>query len=155
MSEKREHLKAPLVMAGDWRAEFLGSPSLHLGGTINLTPSPHAIEFSWLTLAALARGPNKNEFAAVVVLMAPAEPVVQEHPGMMLINGPVTMIDLVVTRSLFSDLLPRIEDGKFKEVRFSVQDGDDRKRMISSWSMTIEQREHGPVPPPVDPRLRR
>jgi hypothetical protein len=87
--------------------------------------------------------------------MAPAEPVVQEHPGMMLINGPVTMIDLFVTRSLLYDLLPRIEDGKFKEVRFTVQDGDDRKRTISSWSITIEQRERGPVPPPVDPRLRR
>lgn len=141
MSENPEQRKAPKVIAGDWRAEFLGSPSLHLGGTINLTPSPHAIEFSWLTLPALARGPNKKEFAAVVVLMVPAEPVVQEHPGMMLINGPMTMIDLFVTRSLFSDLLPRIEDGKFKEVRFTVQDGDDRKRMLSSWSMTIEQRD--------------
>jgi hypothetical protein len=155
MSEKREQRKVPKLIAGDWRAEFLGSPSLHLGGTINLTPSPHAIEFSWLTLPALARGPNNNEFAAVVVLMAPAEPVVHEHPGMMMINGLLTMIDLVVTRSLFSDLLPRIEDGKFKEVRFTVHDGDDRKRTISSWSMTIRQREHGPMPPPFNPRPRK
>jgi hypothetical protein len=155
MPEKREQRKAPKVIAGEWRAEFLGSPALHLGGTINLSPEPHAIEFSWLTLPALARGPNKHEFAAVVVLMAPAEPVVQEHPGLMMINGLVTMIDLVVTRSLFSDLLPRLEDGKFKEVQFTVQDGDDRKRTISSWSMTIRERDRGPMPPAVDPRVRR
>lgn len=155
MAEKQEHRKAPKVIAGDWRAEFLGPPSLHFGGTINLTPSPHAIEFSWLTLPALARGPNKNEFAAVIVLMAPAEPVVQDHPGLMMINGPVTMIDLVVTRSLFSDVLPRLEDGKFKEVRFTVQDGDDRKRMISSWSMTIRERDDRAMRPAVDSRPRR
>ena len=68
MSEKREHRKAPKVIAGDWRAEFLGLPSTHLGGTMNLKPTPHAIEFSCLTLPALARGPDKSEFAAVVVL---------------------------------------------------------------------------------------
>jgi hypothetical protein len=145
MSEKREQRRVPRILAGEWRAEFLGTPSLHLGGTINLTPSPHAIEFSWLTLPALARGPNKIEFATVLVLMAPAEPVVQEHPGLMMINGLLTMIDLVVTRSLFSDLLPRIEDGRMKDVRFTVEDGDDRKRSISSWSMTSNHhRGHAP-----------
>jgi len=67
MPEKREQRKASKIITGDWRAEFLGPPSLHFGGTINLTPSPHAIEFSWLTLPALAWGPNRNEFAPVVV----------------------------------------------------------------------------------------
>ena len=71
MSEKREQRKIPRIIAGDWRAEFLGSASLHVGGTINLAPSPHAIEFSWLTIPVLARDPKRNEFAAVVVLMAP------------------------------------------------------------------------------------
>ncbi|HZC57444.1 MAG TPA: hypothetical protein VE396_15595 [Xanthobacteraceae bacterium] len=132
-SEKRQ---------GDWRAEFLGSPSLHVGGTINLTPSRHAIEFSRVTIPALARDPNKNEFAAVVVLMAPAEPVVHKHLGGMMINGLLTVIDLIVTRPQFSDVLPRIEDGRMKSVRFTVQDGDDQKRWISSWSMTIGRRAY-------------
>jgi hypothetical protein len=154
MSEKRERRKSTKIITGDWCAEFLGPPSLHLGGTINLTPSPHAIEFSWLTLPALAHGPNKNEFAAVVVLMAPAEPIVQEYPGLLMINGLVTMIDLIVTRSLFSDLLPRIEDGRMKDVRFTVQGGDDRKWSISTWSMTITRSRHERTQPD-NPRFAR
>jgi hypothetical protein len=67
MSEKREQRNGFKVKAGNWHAEFLAPPSLHLGGTINLEPAPHAIEFSWPTLSALARGPNKKGFAAVVV----------------------------------------------------------------------------------------
>lgn len=123
MSDKSERRKTAKIIAGNWQAGFLGPPSLHLGGTINLKPAPHAIEFSWLTLPALARGPNKNEFAAVVVLMAPAEPMVHEYPGSMMINGPMTMIDLIVTRSLFSDLLPRIEDGRMNGVQFQWKMG--------------------------------
>jgi hypothetical protein len=137
MPKKREQQKASKIIPGEWRAELLGTPSLHLGGEINLTPSPHAIEFSWLTVPALLCGPNKVRLAAVVVLMAPAEPVVHEYPGSMMANGLVTMIDLIVTRPLFSDLLPRIEGGKVRDLRFSVRDSDDQKWPISSWSMTV------------------
>jgi hypothetical protein len=137
MPQKREQQKVSKIIPGEWRAELLGAPSLHLGGETNLTPSPHAIEFSWLTVPTLARGPNKVGLAAVVVLMAPAEPVGHEYPGLMMANGLVTMIDLIVTRPLFSDLLPRIEGGKVKDLRFSVRDGGDRKWSISSWSMTV------------------
>ena len=95
MPQKREQQKVSKIIPGEWRAELLGAPSLHLGGETNLTPSPHAIEFSWLTVPTLARGPNKVGLAAVVVLMAPAEPVGHEYPGLMMASGLVTMIDLI------------------------------------------------------------
>src|ERR1700722_12769463 len=123
MPKNQNQGQVPKITPGEWRAELLGAQSLHLGGAINLTPSPHAIEFSWLTLPAIARGPNKIVLAAVVVLMAPAEPMVHEYPGSMMANGMVTMIDFIVTRPLFSDLLPRIEGGKVKYIRFTLRDG--------------------------------
>jgi hypothetical protein len=55
---------------------------LHLGGAISLTPTPHAIEFSWVTFPALARSPNKVGLAAVIVLIVPA--------GLYSTNPPIT-----------------------------------------------------------------
>jgi hypothetical protein len=91
-----------------------------------------------MTLPAAAHGPNKIVLPAVVVLMVPAEAVSHEHPGSIMQNGLMTMIDLVVTRPLFSDLLPKIENGKVKVIRFTVQDGGDQKWPISSWGVTLK-----------------
>lgn len=138
MAEKRPNTKKPKVIPGEWQAELLGAASAHLGGATNQSPSPHAIEFSWMTLPAVAHGPNKIALPAVVVLMPPAEPVVIEQPGSIMQNGLMTMIDLFITRALFSDLLPQIESGKVKIIRFTVQDGNDQKWPISSWGVTLK-----------------
>jgi hypothetical protein len=138
MAEKRGNTKKPKVIPGEWQAELLGAGSVHLGGATNLSPSSHAIEFSWVTLPAAAHGPNKIVLPAVVVLMAPAEVVVHEQPGSMMQSGLMTMIDLFITRALFSDLLPKIESGKMKIIRFTVQDGNDQKWPISSWGVTLK-----------------
>jgi len=136
MAKKRETPKLPSIVPGEWQAELLGGGSLQLGGAINQQPVPHAIEFSFLTLPALAVGPGKIGLAAVVVLICPAEAGVNEHPGLLMQNGLVTMIDLSVTRALFSDLLPRIECGKVKSIKFNVVEGTEGKLPISSWSIT-------------------
>jgi hypothetical protein len=138
MTEKHEKKKASKIIAGEWHAELLGPGSLHLGGAINLTPSPHAIEFSWLTFPAVVEGPTKSLLAAVIVLMAPAEVVVHEHPGTLMNNGLVTLVDLYVTRPLFSDVWSRVEGDKVKDIRFTVQEGGDRKWPISDWSMVLK-----------------
>src|SRR5262245_66012268 len=124
----------PTVVAGDWRAEVFGG-SLHLGATGNQAPAPHAIEFSFMTLPACAYGPGKIVLPAVIVLMPPAGPV--EHPdvGTLMQNGPAAMIDLFVTRPLFSDLVPRIESGKKKMITFKVENGASGKWPISLWSI--------------------
>lgn len=82
MTERYSDRKKPKIVPGDWRAELLGPGSVHLGGAINLSPSPHAIEFSWVTFPALAHGPNKVGLPAVIVLIVPAEVVAQDHPGL-------------------------------------------------------------------------
>lgn len=138
MSEKRQKKSAPKIVPGEWHAELLGPSSLHLGGATNLSPSPHAIEFSWLTFPAVVKGPTKSPLAAVIVLMAPAEVVVHEHPGGLMNNGLVTLINLFVTRPLFSDILSRVEGDKVKDIRFTVQEGGDRKWPISDWSMVLK-----------------
>lgn len=127
---------SPKIVAGEWRAELLGGGSLHLGGTTNLKREPHAIEFSFMTLPALAIGPGEVGLAAVVMLMCPAEPVVNRHPGLFMQNGPATMIDLAVTRALFSDLLPRFEAGKIRHITFNAEKGAEAKLPISSWSVS-------------------
>ena len=91
-----------------------------------------------MTLPAVAHGPNKIVLPAVVVLMPPAEPVSYEHPGSIMQNGLMTMIDLFITRPLFSDLLPQIESGKVKVIRFTVLDGGDQKWSISSWDVAVK-----------------
>jgi len=138
MGEKRPNTKKPTIIPGEWRAELLGAGSVHLGGTVNLTPTPHAIEFSWVSLPASAHGPNNIVLPAVVVLMAPAEVVVQEHPGSIMQNGLMTMIDLSVTRLLFSDLLPKIENGLVRTIRFTVKDRSDQNWPISTWSVMLK-----------------
>jgi hypothetical protein len=120
------------------QAELLGAGSVQLGGATDQSPSPHAIEFSFLTFPALARGPNKIGLPAVIVVMAPAEDTVHTYPGSIMRNGLVTMIDLIVTRPLFSDLLPRIESGRVNTIGFSVEETDNHKWPISSWRVTLK-----------------
>jgi hypothetical protein len=135
MGEQSGKAKRPIRAPGDWQAELLGTGSVHFGGVTNQSPSPHAIEFSFITLPAIARGPEKIELPAVIVLMAPAEPLTHEWPGSLMRNGLVTLIDLFVSRSLFSDLLPRIESRSLTGVRFRVEEGNDQNWPISSWSI--------------------
>ena len=125
----------PNIVAGDWRAELLGGGSLNLGGTVNQAPAPHAIEFSFMTLPACAYGPGRVVLPAVIVLMPPAGPVEHADVGGLMRNGPAAMIDLFVTRSLFSDLIPRIESGKVKTITFKVEGGAGAKWPISLWSI--------------------
>lgn len=134
MAATRAEPKLPKLVPGAWLIELLGAGSVTLGGGVNLTPTPHAIEFSFVTLPAFATGPNKVGLPAVVLFMAPAEPVVHEHPGLMMQNGLVTMIDLFVSRALFSDLLPRLESGKVKAIKCKAEEGPEGKLPISSWS---------------------
>ena len=101
----------PDTVAGNWRAELLGGASLHLGGTVNQVPAPHAIEFSFMTLPACAYGPGKLALPAVIVLVAPAEQAERADVGTLTRDGPAAMIDLFVTRRLFPDLVPRIKGG--------------------------------------------
>ena len=70
MIGKRADMKIPKIVPGAWQAELLGAGSVQLGGATNLSPSPHAIELSYLTLPALARGPNKIGLPAVIFVMA-------------------------------------------------------------------------------------
>lgn len=138
MAEKRAEINRPKIIPGDWHAELLAAGSVHLGGAVNQSPAPHAIEFSWISFPALAHGPNKVGLPAVVVLMAPAETVVHEHPGAIMRNGLMTMIDLFVTRPPFSDLLPQIECGRLNVIRFKVEEGSDQKWPISYWGATLK-----------------
>jgi hypothetical protein len=124
----------PNIVAGEWRAELLGG-SLHLGGTVNQAPAPHAIEFSFMTISACAYGPGRVVLPAVIVLMPPAESLEYAHVGSLVQNGPAAMIDLYVTRPLFSDLVQRIESGKAKLIIFKVEDSDGSKWPISLWSI--------------------
>lgn len=107
----------PDTVAGNWRAELLGGGSLHLAGTVNQVPAPHAVEFSFMTLAACAYGPGNIAPPAVIVLVAPADLVAPaeqaEHAdvGTLTRDGPAAMTDLFVIRRLFSDLVPRIKGG--------------------------------------------
>ena len=137
MTKKRKKTEPPKIVPGNWHAELLGAGSAHLGGTINLSPSPHAIEFSWMTLSAVAHGPGNITFPAAIVLMAPAKAVSHEYPGSMTHNGLVTMIDFSVTRPLFSDLLARIESGKVKTITFEVKEGNNNTWPISSWGVAL------------------
>jgi len=138
MTGKRAEMHKPKIIPGDWQAELLAAGSVHLGGVVNQSPAPHAIEFSWISFPALAHGPNKVGLPAVVVLMAPAETVVHEHPGAIMQNGLMTMIDLFVTRLLFSDLLPQIECGRLSAIRFRVEEGSDKKWPISYWGVALK-----------------
>ena len=81
MTGKRADTKIPKTVPGAWQAELLRAGSVQLGGATNQSPSSHAIEFSYLTLPALARGPNKIGLPAVIVVMALAEDVVHSYPG--------------------------------------------------------------------------
>ena len=81
MTGKREKLKITTIVPGNWEAELLHAGSVHLGGAINQSLSPHAIEFSFMTLPAFAQGPGKIGLPAVIVLMAPANPSCMSIPG--------------------------------------------------------------------------
>lgn len=90
-----------------------------------------------MTLPALAIGPGKMGLAAVIVLMCSAAPGMNEHPGLFMQNGPAAMIDLSVTRALFSDLLPRFEAGKIRHITFNAEEGGGARLPISSWSIGL------------------
>lgn len=137
MGAKRAGPKLPKIVPGEWQVELLGAGSVQLGGAVNQAPAPHAIEFSFVTLPAFAAGPNKIGLPAVVLFMAPAEPIVHKRPGSFMQNGLVTMIDLFVTRALFSDLLPRLESGKIKTIKFRAEKCVKGNLPISSWSIGL------------------
>lgn len=137
MAKKPKIPELPAIVPGEWQAELLGGGSLHLGGATNQTPTPHAIEFSFVTLPALATGPAQIGLPAVVFLMCPAEPIVNDRPGLFMQNGLVTIIDLSVTRALFSDLLPRPERAQAKSMAFKAEAGPEGRLPISSWGLTF------------------
>lgn len=128
--------KLPTIIPGNWQAEILGPGSFQLGGGMNQSPFPHAIEFSFVTIPALVRGPPEIGLPAVILFMAPAEPVAHAHPGSFMQNGLVIMIHLYTNRALFSDLLARIEIGKLKSVNFKANEGDEGILPISMWGMS-------------------
>jgi hypothetical protein len=67
----RKDINKRLIVPGAWQAELLAPGSVHLGRGTNLTPSPHAIDFSWITFPAGARGPNNGTLPAVALFLAP------------------------------------------------------------------------------------
>jgi hypothetical protein len=135
MPKDAEIPKLPAIVPGEWRVQLLGGGSLHLGCSINREPKPHSIEFSFMTLPVFASGPAKIGLAAVVVLICPAALVVQEHSGCFMQNGLVTMIDLSVTRALFSDLVQRLEARKVNQITFKAEEGAEGRLPVTWWSI--------------------
>ena len=123
-SKARERQSRPTIpdtVAGNWRAELLGGDSLHLAGTVNPVPAPHAIEFSFMTLPTCAYGPSKIVLPALIVLMPPPEQVQHADVGGLIRNGPAAMIDLFVTRPY--SRTPRLQSGREQTIAFKVEDG--------------------------------
>lgn len=51
-------LVAPAIVAGEWRGEIVGKPTLNLGQTTSEGPPIQVVEFTHLMLSVMLRGPT-------------------------------------------------------------------------------------------------
>ncbi|GLS39186.1 hypothetical protein GCM10010869_47830 [Mesorhizobium tianshanense] len=139
IARNKAHLQLPPIIAGDWRGEIVGVPSVNFGQVVQPGPPRQSVEFTYIILPTTLIMPNAAfRWPGVVMISAPT-PMKTEFPdaGALFQNDmmPSLSLSLEVTRAQFSDMLPRLEANSLKDFHFTLDEKSERFWPVRSWGM--------------------